>query len=112
MDHCEAFNGPYWLSSQCSQPCGRISLTALSYLMCNLQNMESSPVESTLNLRDHFNEFPNDAGFGDTPQTAGPVELKVTGRIPTYVCGVLYRAGPGSYNVPLENGTTFKIQHW
>jgi carotenoid cleavage dioxygenase-like enzyme len=60
----------------------------------------------------HFNDYPNDVGFSDIPETITPVEMKVTGAIPDYVRGVLYRTGPGSYTTPLNNGKTFKIQHW
>jgi torulene dioxygenase len=60
----------------------------------------------------HFKDWPNDKGFGDIPETRTPIELKVTGTIPNYVRGALYRTGPGSYTVPMNNGKTFKIQHW
>jgi torulene dioxygenase len=60
----------------------------------------------------HFKDFPNDIGFSDIPETRTPIELKVTGTIPGYVCGSLYRTGPGSYTIPLKNGEIFRIQHW
>ena len=60
----------------------------------------------------HFKDYPNDAGFADIPETKTPIELHVTGRIPDYVHGSLYRTGPGSYTTPLKNGEIFKIQHW
>jgi torulene dioxygenase len=60
----------------------------------------------------HFKDFPNDAGFGDIPETRTPVELKVKGTIPSYVRGVLYRTGPGSFTTPLDNGQIFQVQHW
>ena len=41
-----------------------------------------------------------------------PVELKVTGNIPPYVSGTLYRTGPGGYQVKANNGKTFSIDHW
>lgn len=60
----------------------------------------------------HFKDYPNDAGFADIPETRTPIELKVTGTIPSYVHGVLYRTGPGSFTVPTKSGEIFKIQHW
>ena len=60
----------------------------------------------------HFKDYPNDIGFSDIPETRTPIELKVTGTIPSYVQGVLYRTGPGSYTTPTKNGEIFKIQHW
>ena len=60
----------------------------------------------------HFKDYPNDIGFADIPETTTPVEMKVTGTIPDYVRGILYRTGPGSYTTPLNNGKTLKIQHW
>ena len=60
----------------------------------------------------HFGDFPNDVGFSDVPETRAPIELKVTGKIPSYVHGVLYRTGPGSFTTPLKNGQIFTIQHW
>ena len=42
-----------------------------------------------------------------------PVELKVSGNIPSYVSGTLYRTGPGGYHqIPSEKGTTFSLDHW
>ena len=60
----------------------------------------------------HYKDYPNDVGFGDIPETRTPVEMKVTGHIPEYVRGVLYRTGPGSFTVPTNNGKIFQIQHW
>ena len=60
----------------------------------------------------HYKDFPNDAGFRDIPETRTPIELKVSGSIPDYVRGVLYRTGPGSYTTLLDNGQLFQVQHW
>ena len=60
----------------------------------------------------HFRDYPNDAGFADVPETRTPIELRVTGIIPSYVRGVLYRTGPGSYTTPMNNGQIFRMQHW
>jgi torulene dioxygenase len=60
----------------------------------------------------HYRDYPNDAGFGDINETRTPIELKVSGTIPEYVRGVLYRTGPGSFTTPMDNGQIFKVQHW
>jgi torulene dioxygenase len=61
---------------------------------------------------EHFNGFPNDVGFSDITETTTPIELAVSGTIPEYVRGVLYRTGPGSFTTPRKNGEIFKLQHW
>ncbi|KAB8217420.1 carotenoid oxygenase [Aspergillus novoparasiticus] len=60
----------------------------------------------------HFNNWPNDRGFDANYEERSPVELVVTGRIPTYAAGVLYRTGPGKYKIDRENGDTFQVSHW
>jgi torulene dioxygenase len=40
------------------------------------------------------------------------VELSVTGHIPAYAAGILYRTGPGKSKVDTENGGTFQLSHW
>ncbi|KAF8554984.1 hypothetical protein OG21DRAFT_1496630 [Imleria badia] len=59
-----------------------------------------------------FNNWPNDAGFDVIHEEKEPVELKVSGNIPSYVSGTLYRTGPGGYQVQADNGKTFSIDHW
>ncbi|KAF8451118.1 carotenoid oxygenase [Boletus edulis BED1] len=59
-----------------------------------------------------FNDWPNDAGFDVTHEEREPVELKVSGNIPSYVSGTLYRTGPGGHQVKADNGETFSIDHW
>ncbi|PLN82969.1 putative dioxygenase [Aspergillus taichungensis] len=61
---------------------------------------------------DHFNNWPNDIGFDADFEQKDPVELPVTGQIPPYVAGVLYRTGPGKRTVETERGDTFKVDHW
>ncbi|KAI9823387.1 MAG: hypothetical protein M1826_007743 [Phylliscum demangeonii] len=41
-----------------------------------------------------------------------PVELAVTGEIPAYAAGVLYRNGPGGYQVETKLGTKHSASHW
>lgn len=41
-----------------------------------------------------------------------PVELPVTGKIPAYAAGILYRTGPGKSHVKADNGETLRLSHW
>jgi torulene dioxygenase len=63
-------------------------------------------------VKEYFNDWPNDEGFDANYEERQPVELSLTGQIPAYAAGVLYRTGPGKYTVDTENGDTFKISHW
>ncbi|KAK6353164.1 hypothetical protein TWF696_005152 [Orbilia brochopaga] len=58
-----------------------------------------------------YNDWYNDPGFDWQDEVREPVNLKVTGTIPDYVRGVLYRTGPGGDRVETSKGT-FKIDHW
>ena len=40
------------------------------------------------------------------------MELAVTGHIPAYAAGTLYRTGPGGYKLDTEKGTTVACSHW
>ncbi|KAB8235703.1 carotenoid oxygenase family protein [Aspergillus alliaceus] len=60
----------------------------------------------------HFNNWPNEQGFQPNYEQKIPVELQVTGEIPAYTAGVLYRTGPGRYEVDIVEGNTFQISHW
>ena len=71
-----------------------------------------SDIEVSVDKGKHYKDYPNDVGFEDIPETRTPVEMKITGVIPEYVRGVLYRTGPGSYTTPTNNGKIFQIQHW
>ncbi|KAI0506020.1 carotenoid oxygenase [Xylaria bambusicola] len=59
-----------------------------------------------------FDDWPNEAGFEGLTEIRGPVELKVTGSIPTWAAGTLYRTGPGGYTVENTPKGTFKTTHW
>lgn len=81
---------------------------------------------------DHYNNWPNDKGVSQVMGTSiyiyiyilipaqfdpeyeqrKPVELSVTGQIPAYAAGVLYRTGPGKSQVEAENGETLRLSHW
>ena len=41
-----------------------------------------------------------------------PVELEVSGSIPAYAAGTLYRTGPGGYKVETVKGRTWAASHW
>ncbi|KAL2104698.1 hypothetical protein VUR80DRAFT_9826 [Thermomyces stellatus] len=58
-----------------------------------------------------FDEWPNEAGFANLEEHRGPIELKVTGSIPAWAAGSLYRTGPGVSEVETEKGP-FKFSHW
>lgn len=41
-----------------------------------------------------------------------PIDLKVTGSIPAYVAGTLYRTGPGGHTVKTDEGKLWTASHW
>ncbi|KAI3322362.1 carotenoid cleavage dioxygenase 1 [Xylariaceae sp. AK1471] len=57
-------------------------------------------------------DWPNEAGFEGLTEVRGPVNLKVSGSIPSWAAGTLYRTGPGEYNVENTPKGTFKTTHW
>ncbi|KAK9717713.1 hypothetical protein K7432_005998, partial [Basidiobolus ranarum] len=58
-------------------------------------------------------EFMYQQGLQNCPEVLEPVELEVTGELPPWLNGVLYRAGPGTYEIPVEGQEKpFSIQHW
>ncbi|CAD6578137.1 MAG: hypothetical protein ASARMPRED_008547 [Alectoria sarmentosa] len=59
-----------------------------------------------------FNDWPNDAGFETFHEETDPVQLKVSGRIPAYAAGILYRTGPGGHQVTTPKNKTFAVSHW
>ncbi|KAI8950060.1 carotenoid oxygenase [Xylaria longipes] len=59
-----------------------------------------------------FDDWPNEAGFEGLTEVRGPVELNVTGFIPSWAAGTLYRTGPGGYKVENTPKGTFKTTHW
>ena len=80
---------------------------------------------------DNYNDWPNDAGvsvadsrlllyshatdshqvlqFQTDFEQKTPTELIVSGTIPSYAAGILYRTGPGRYKVDTAKGNTFKV---
>ncbi|KAJ5825658.1 hypothetical protein N7474_002796 [Penicillium riverlandense] len=67
---------------------------------------------TSIAAEEHFNNWPNDKGFEPEFEERNPVELSVTGHIPAYAAGILYRTGPGKSKVDTENGETFHLSHW
>lgn len=59
-----------------------------------------------------YNDWPNEDGFETFQEQTEPVELKVSGRIPAYAAGVLYRTGPGGHQIATEKDSTFSVSHW
>ncbi|KAI1812615.1 carotenoid cleavage dioxygenase 1 [Poronia punctata] len=57
-------------------------------------------------------DWPNEAGFESMTEVRGPVELKVSGSIPSWAAGTLYRTGPGQFSVEDTPRGTFKATHW
>ncbi|KAJ5550107.1 hypothetical protein N7461_004805 [Penicillium sp. DV-2018c] len=60
----------------------------------------------------HYNNWPNDKGFDPEYEQRETVELQVTGQIPAYAAGVLYRTGPGRSQIKADNGETVRLSHW
>ncbi|KAJ5671838.1 Carotenoid oxygenase [Penicillium longicatenatum] len=61
---------------------------------------------------EHWNNWPNEKGFDPEYEERTPVELFVTGNIPVYAAGTLFRTGPGKSQVETEAGELFKLRHW
>ncbi|KAJ5914059.1 Carotenoid oxygenase [Penicillium tannophilum] len=61
---------------------------------------------------EHWNNWPNEKGFDPEYEERTPVELSVTGNIPAYAAGTLYRTGPGKSQVETEDGQLYKLDHW
>ncbi|MCJ1280166.1 hypothetical protein MMC21_007993 [Puttea exsequens] len=59
-----------------------------------------------------YNDWPNEQGFETFDEQKEPVELTVKGKIPAYAAGILYRTGPGGYQINTSKGTTFSMSHW
>jgi torulene dioxygenase len=53
------------------------------------------------------------------PEVTTPVELDIQGTLPSWLSGVLYRAGPGTYTIPLSpeaakktGKEAYQVEHW
>ena len=58
-----------------------------------------------------FDKWPRDMGLVSGPEIKTPLELQITGTIPAYAAGVLYRTGPGKWEVDTDKGT-IRATHW
>lgn len=48
----------------------------------------------------------------DTPETEDPITLQLTsGQVPLWLNGIMYRIGPGKFNIKQADGSTFSIKH-
>ncbi|PGH30120.1 hypothetical protein GX50_07097 [[Emmonsia] crescens] len=59
-----------------------------------------------------FSDWPNHQGFNSTYEERTPVELNVTGDIPAWAAGVLYRTGTGRSEIETDQKEIFKVAHW
>ncbi|KAK0644688.1 carotenoid oxygenase [Cercophora newfieldiana] len=59
-----------------------------------------------------YKEWPNEAGFDGLTEERGPLEIPVSGQIPAWAIGSLYRTGPGIYKVEDTVIGTFRTNHW
>lgn len=95
----------------------------------HLRSIETvTPDTSQVGGSRHLNDWPNEDGveilslvtdvllmmgqFETMDEQRTPMPLKVSGKIPTYAIGTLYRTGPGTHKVDRINGTTWKASHW
>ncbi|KAF7513895.1 hypothetical protein GJ744_006509 [Endocarpon pusillum] len=60
----------------------------------------------------HYNDWPNAQGFDVRYEERSPVELPVSGNIPAYAAGTLFRTGLGPRKLQTDAGTTFRVNHW
>nr|KMM72320.1 hypothetical protein CPAG_08617 [Coccidioides posadasii RMSCC 3488] len=57
-------------------------------------------------------DWPNPQGFDTSYEERTPIALTVTGEIPSWAAGTLYRSGIGQAEINTENNGTFKTRHW
>ena len=70
-------------------------------------------VESETPHPDYAAMWPNDLGFDTVREERQPIELKVTGYIPAYAAGTLYRNGPGAHQLKDSDGNVrYQCSHW
>ncbi|KAF2149204.1 carotenoid oxygenase [Myriangium duriaei CBS 260.36] len=62
----------------------------------------------------HFKDWPNETAFNAPDDLRKKIEVPITGKIPNYVAGALYRTGPGAYKVPTDKSKNgeFAVSHW
>ena len=81
--------------------------------------VKKSPVVTVDEVRpeaerpDYATMWPNDLGFDTVREERQPIELKVTGYIPAYAAGTLYRNGPGAHQLKDSDGNVrYQCSHW
>ncbi|KAF4630979.1 hypothetical protein G7Y89_g7157 [Cudoniella acicularis] len=63
--------------------------------------------------KESIRDWPNEAGFQTLHEERDPIELIVTGKIPAWAAGTLYRTGPASNKVARgPNQEDFNVSHW
>ncbi|KAF2666220.1 hypothetical protein BT63DRAFT_53243 [Microthyrium microscopicum] len=72
----------------------------------------TNSMDSTEEKEEHYKGWPNSHGFDPDFEVLEPVELQITGKIPQYAAGTLYRTGPGKRQVQADNGKVYTIDHW
>ncbi|KAJ3319263.1 hypothetical protein HDU76_000599 [Blyttiomyces sp. JEL0837] len=53
-----------------------------------------------------------EAGFANTDEQRQPIQLKVSGSIPSWFTGHLYRCAPSTFSFTTESGKHVEIDHW
>lgn len=65
-----------------------------------------------VNVYKKYEEVFADYQLKDTPETEDPITLQLTsGKVPTWLNGIMYRTGPGKFNIKRTDGSTFSIKH-
>ncbi|KAH8690100.1 putative beta-carotene dioxygenase [Talaromyces proteolyticus] len=71
-----------------------------------------SPISKESIKTTHYNDWPNTQGFDVQYEELNPTELEVTGIIPAYCAGVLFRNGLGPRGVEKDGKEVYKVSHW
>ncbi|KAK3935769.1 carotenoid oxygenase [Diplogelasinospora grovesii] len=59
-----------------------------------------------------YTTWPNEAGFDGLTEERGPISVPLSGKIPPWAAGVLYRTGPGIFKIEDTAVGTFYTTHW
>ncbi|KAK2612004.1 hypothetical protein QQS21_001969 [Conoideocrella luteorostrata] len=70
-----------------------------------------------LQCRDNYEKgewqsWPNNGAFEGLEEHRGPIQLNVTGSIPSWAAGILYRTGPGQSVIEDTSRGTHRVSHW
>ncbi|KAG0341481.1 hypothetical protein BG004_006011 [Podila humilis] len=69
-------------------------------------------ISPTTHISKDEKAWPYAAGYDNSTETPDSIQLAVTGSIPEWLEGVLFRSGPGSYDLKSASGKDVHIQHW